>query len=109
VLLARSHGAQGAAFGTLLGECWLAVGYVWGIAGGDRLMRPRFRLVVRTLPAIALGLLPWFLPVPDAVSTVLGLGIYGTALLLFGALPEEIREHLPGRLARLGPPAPKDD
>lgn len=106
LVLARSHGARGAAFGTLLGECWLAFGYVWGIAGGDRLMRPRFRLAVRVLPAVVLGLLPWFLPVSDVVSTILGLGIYGVALLLLGALPEEIREHLPGPLARIGPARP---
>jgi O-antigen/teichoic acid export membrane protein len=102
LLLAHSHGAQGAAFGTLLGEAWLAFGYLWGIAGGDRSMRPRFVVVARVVPAIALGLLPWFLPVPDAVSTILGLGIYGAALLLLGALPEEIREHLPGPLGRIG-------
>ncbi|MCW2996109.1 MAG: oligosaccharide flippase family protein [Conexibacter sp.] len=102
LLLAHSHGAQGAAFGTLLGETWLACGYFWGIAGGDRAMRPSFRVVQRIVPAIALGLLPWFLPVPDAISTILGLGLYALALLLLGGLPEEIREHLPGPLGRLG-------
>ena len=109
LLLAHAHGAQGAAFGTLLGEAWLACGYLWGIAGGDRAMRPRFGVVARIVPAIALGLLPWFLPVPDAVSTLLGLGLYGAALLLLGALPEEIREHLPGPLGRLGLATPSDD
>jgi len=108
LVLARSHGAQGAAFGTLFGELWLAVGYVWGIVGGDPLMRPRFRLAVRVVPSVALGLLPWFLPLPDVVATVAGLGVYAVALLLLGALPNEIREHLPGPLARLGPAAPPD-
>jgi O-antigen/teichoic acid export membrane protein len=103
LLLARSHGAEGAAFGTLLGEMALACAYAWGIAGGNPLMRPRFRRVGRMVVAALLGLLAWFLPVPDAIATIVGLGIYGAALLLLGALPMEIREHLPGPLRRIGP------
>jgi O-antigen/teichoic acid export membrane protein len=109
LILARSHGAEGAAFGTLLGEGALAVGYLWGIGRGDRRMRPRTRRARRLVPALALGLAPWLLPIPDAVATVLGLGLYGTALLLLGALPEEIREHLPGPLRRIGPAERGDD
>jgi O-antigen/teichoic acid export membrane protein len=109
LLLAHTHGARGAAFGTLLGETWLAVGYVWGIVGGDPRMRPRFRRVARLVPAVGLALCAWFLPVPDAVSTIIGLGIYGAALLLLGALPEEIREHLPGPLSHIGLATPPDD
>jgi O-antigen/teichoic acid export membrane protein len=109
LLLAHTHGAKGAAFGTLLGETWLAVGYIWGIVSGDPGMRPRLGRVWRLVPAVALGLLPWFLPIPDVVATILGLGIYGAGLLLLGALPEEIREHLPGPLAHVGLPTPRDD
>ena len=101
LLLARTHGAVGAAFGTLLGETWLAFGYVWGIAGGDRRMRPGFRRVARVVPAAALGLTAWFLPIPDALGAIVGLAIYALALLLGGGLPQEIREHLPGPLARV--------
>jgi hypothetical protein len=81
----------------------LACAYAWGIVGGDPLMRPRFLRVARMVVATGLGLLAWFLPVPDVVSTVIGLGIYAAALLALGALPTEIREHLPGPLSRLGP------
>jgi O-antigen/teichoic acid export membrane protein len=109
LLLARSHGAIGAAFGTLLGETWLAFGYVWGIAGGDPRMRPRLRRVRRIVPAAALGLLAWFLPIPDAAATLVGLAVYSAALLLGGGLPDEIREHLPGPLARLGPSSIGDE
>ena len=66
-------------------------------------MRPRFLRVGRMVVATGLGLLAWFLPVPEAVATVIGLGIYGAALLALGAIPTEIREHLPGPLSRLGP------
>ena len=103
LLLARSHGAEGAAFGTLLGEMSLACAYAWGIVGGNPLMRPRFLRVGRMVVATGLGLLAWFLPVPDVVATMVGLGVYGVALLALGALPTEIREHLPGPLSRLGP------
>ncbi|WP_187369129.1 oligosaccharide flippase family protein [Baekduia soli] len=103
LLLAHAHGAVGAAFGTLLGETWLACGYLWGIVGGDPRMRPRTRRVRRLLPAVALGLAAWFLPLPDAANTIVGLLVYAAGLLVFGALPEEVREHLPGPLRRLGP------
>ena len=58
LVLARSHGAEGAAFGTLLGEASLACAYAWGIVGGDPLMRPRFLRVGRMVVATGLGLWP---------------------------------------------------
>jgi len=109
LVLARSHGAEGAAFGTLLGETCLAGAYAWGIVGGDPLMRPRFLRVGRMVVATGLGLLAWFLPIPDVVATLVGLGIYAAALLALGALPTEIREHLPGPFSRIGPTLHDDD
>jgi hypothetical protein len=64
--------------------------------------------VARALPALGLGLACGLLPVPPVVTTVVGLAVYGLGLLLFGALPNEIREHLPGPLRRLGPAGPGD-
>jgi O-antigen/teichoic acid export membrane protein len=109
LLLARSHGAIGAAFGTLLGEIWLAFGYVWGIAGGDSRMRPRTKRVRRVVPAVALGLLAWFLPIGAVGATLAGLLVYALALLGFGGLPDEIREHLPAPLRRIGPASIGDE
>jgi O-antigen/teichoic acid export membrane protein len=108
LLLARAHGATGAAFGTLLGETSLAACYLAALIGGDRAMRPRLGRVARALPALGLGLACGLLPVPPVVTTVVGLAVYGLGLLLFGALPNEIREHLPGPLRRLGPAGPGD-
>jgi O-antigen/teichoic acid export membrane protein len=98
LLLARTHGALGASFGTLLGEIWLAGGYIWAMGGGEAGLRPGVRRVARVVPATALGLLAWFLPLPDVLNTLVGLGVYSVALLLGGGLPNEIREHLPGPL-----------
>jgi O-antigen/teichoic acid export membrane protein len=103
LVLASTHGAVGAAFGTLLGELTLSIGYVWGIAGGDPHMRPRTRRVRRLVPAVALGLAAGLLPLPAVVTAALGVAIYGVAALLLGGVPQEIREHLPGQLAHLGP------
>ncbi|MDX6726084.1 MAG: hypothetical protein QOK49_889 [Baekduia sp.] len=103
LILARSHGALGAAFGTLLGEMTLAAGYLIGLTRGDRRMRPRMARVWRTVPAVLLALACGLLPLPAAVTTVIGLGLYVLCLLLFGAVPNEVRERLPLGLGRLGP------
>jgi O-antigen/teichoic acid export membrane protein len=103
LLLARSHGAQGAAFGTLLGEIVLSTGYVFGLARHDARMRPRLGRVARLAPALGLALAAGLLvPVPDVVATVLGLAVYGVAALLLGAVPDEVRDRLPGPLSRVG-------
>ena len=102
LVLAHRHGALGAAYGTLFGEAWLALGYIWGVQRGDRDMRPGVRRVLRVLPALALGLAAGLLPGPDVATTILGLAVYGVAALLLGALPDEVREHLPGPLAHVG-------
>lgn len=103
LLLADAHGALGAAFGTLLGEIALATGYLLGLAGGDAQMRPQMTRAWRIVPAVLLGLACGLLPVPAAVATILGLVVYGAVLLASGAVPEEVRERLPGPLARVGP------
>jgi O-antigen/teichoic acid export membrane protein len=102
LILADRHGAVGAAYGTLFGEAWLAAGYLWGVTRGDPLMRPRTRRVRRLLPGLALGLAAVLLPGPDVVATLVGLGLYGVCALLLGAFPDEVREHLPGPLRRIG-------
>ena len=100
---ASSHGAEGAAFGTLLGEASLACAYAWGIVGGDPLMRPRFlrvgRMVVADRPRPA-GVVPAGPGRGRDARRARGLRCRAAGP---GALPTEIREHLPGPLARLGP------
>lgn len=102
LLLARAHGATGAALGTLLGETTLAVGYILALRRQDRALRPRLGRLSRAAPALAVGLAPVLLSISGAAETVLGLALYGVLLLALGAIPDEVREHLPGPLARFG-------
>jgi O-antigen/teichoic acid export membrane protein len=102
LVLAHSHGAQGAAFGTLLGEITLSTGYIIGLIRTDARMRPGVRRAWRILPALGLALACGLLPVPDVVATILGLAVYGVAALLLGAVPNEVRERLPGPLRSAG-------
>lgn len=102
LILAHHHGAVGAAFGTLFGETWLAVGYIWGVQRGDPQLRPHTRRVRRIVPGLVLGLAAVLLPGSDVIATLVGLIAYGACGLLLGAVPDEVREHLPGRLGRIG-------
>lgn len=106
-LLAASHGALGAVWGTLLGEVTLATGYVVGLSRVSG-MRPRFVRVARILPAVAVSLICWWLPIPAVATTVVGLLVFGVAVLAFGAVPTELRQHLPARLASFGLAGPDD-
>lgn len=99
LVLAAAHGATGAAVATVLGELVLAIGYIVALTYVDGAMRPTFGRVIRVIPALALGLCAGLvLPAPEVVQTAVGLVVYGVALLLFRAVPDEILEHVPGRL-----------
>lgn len=99
LILATSHGATGAAVATVLGELALATGYAVALTSVDRAMRPGFGRVLRVVPALALGLgVGVLLPAPAVVQTAMGLTVYGIALLLFRAVPDEVLEHVPGPL-----------
>ncbi|MFA9271906.1 MAG: oligosaccharide flippase family protein [Baekduiaceae bacterium] len=99
LVLAAEYGAVGAAVATVLGELALAIGYVAALVQVDRQMRPEFDLVLRAMPALALGLaVGAVVPLPAVIATVVGLAVYAAALLLFRAVPDEVLEHVPGPL-----------
>lgn len=101
LILARSHGAVGAAWGTLLGELTLATGYGFALARSAAELRPRFGRVVRLAPALAASLLVGLLVgLPAVAATAVGLVLYGALALIAGAVPDEITEHLPRPLRR---------
>jgi O-antigen/teichoic acid export membrane protein len=98
--LAAAHGAQGAAYGTLIGESVLALGYGLSLARFDRELRPRWSAVVRVgialVPAFAIALIPGL---SDIATTGLALAVYATAAWFTGAVPAELVNHLlPGAL-----------
>lgn len=89
LVLARGHGAQGAAWGTLLGECVLAAAYYVALAQGERALRPGTRRALRVIPAFGVGLLPLATGLPSVPATALSLGLYAGAALVLRAVPTE--------------------
>jgi O-antigen/teichoic acid export membrane protein len=105
LILASRYGAPGGAWGTVVGETTLATGYGIALARADPLLRPRFGMVLRVLPALGLALAAGLLiGLPAVPGVVLALAIYGAGALAVGAVPDEILEHLPARLRRSRPP-----
>ena len=105
-VLARSHGATGAAVATLCGETVLALGSLLALARGRPEFRPGAAVVAKVAiaaaPATAIALLDG---IPSLVRTVLALVAYAAVILVTRAVPEEVADLLPGRLRR-GPASP---
>lgn len=102
LILARSHGAVGAAWATVLGELTLATGYGVALATADGDLRPRFGRAARLVPAVLLALAAghWS-GLPAIPATLLGLVVYALLALAARAVPDEILEHLPAPLRKV--------
>jgi O-antigen/teichoic acid export membrane protein len=102
VLLARSHGAQGAALATVCGESVLALATLSALVRAAPKLRPRLgvlaKVALASLPAAALALGP---ALPSLARMLLALGAYGLVILLTRAVPREVLELLPARLQRV--------
>ena len=96
LLLARSYGAYGAAWGTLLGELTLSTGYGIALLIADPTMRPVFGRVARLVPIVLASLAAghWS-GLPPLLATGLGLAVYFLLALVCRAVPDEIVEHMP--------------
>jgi O-antigen/teichoic acid export membrane protein len=101
--LGSSHGAAGAAWGTLAGETVLAAGYLLALVRARRELRPALRTAPRVLaavlPAVALGLSG----LPALPATLLALAAYGALALWLRAVPEELLERIPLRVRNRPP------
>ncbi len=101
IVLARSHGATGAAVATVCGESVLALALLAALLHGHPELRPTLGIVLKVAlaaaPAVALALLPG---VSSLVRTVLALAVYGLLILLTRAVPAEVIELLPAHLRR---------
>jgi O-antigen/teichoic acid export membrane protein len=102
LLLGGLDGARGAAVGVLLGEAALAAGYLVALGHSGAGMRPVPGRAVRVIPAVLLALACGLLPVPALAATIIALAVYAGALLVCDAIPEELRDLLPGA-SRSGP------
>lgn len=102
VVLASTHGAEGAALGTAITEVALALGIPFILLRTDRAIVPSMSVVPRVALAAGLGALILLIPgVPTAVSTVLAGLVYFVILLAVGAIPQELSAELRGLRARL--------
>jgi O-antigen/teichoic acid export membrane protein len=101
VLLASSHGAEGAAVATLCGETVLAVGSLLAVVRGHPELRPRLgvalKVALAAVPAVVLALQSGL---PSLLRAVLAVVAYGAVILLTRAVPTEVLELLPARLRR---------
>lgn len=96
LVLAASHGAQGAAVAVLCGELTLAIGYLLALARGHPELRPRSTIVPKVVlaaaPAVALSLA---LDLSSFVRTVIVMLVYGVLIVATRATPDEIIELIP--------------
>lgn len=98
LLLARAHGAAGAALATLCGEALLAIGCALVLTWRSPELRPR----LATLPKVALAAAPalaiaFFVQLPSLPLAVVTLAAYALVIAATRALPRELVELLPGR------------
>lgn len=91
VVLVRAHGAIGGAAATVAGEVVLVLLSMGALARHDRAMLPSLRAVPKVALATALAVAPAVLLHLSPVLAVLaGSAVYLTAVLLLGAIPDEL-------------------
>jgi O-antigen/teichoic acid export membrane protein len=100
-ILASSHGAIGAAIGSVCGESVLALGLLVALVREHPELRPQSAIVGKVAcaaaPAVALALLAH---TPSLLRTALALSVYALLIVLTKAVPDELVELLPARLRR---------
>ncbi|HET6509472.1 MAG TPA: lipopolysaccharide biosynthesis protein [Baekduia sp.] len=97
LVLAHHHGARGAAWATVLGEAVLAGAYLVALRRAIPGLAVGLGRLLRVLAGAGLGAAAGALPgLPSVPATAIGLAVYGAVLLASGALPPEVRAHLPG-------------
>lgn len=103
VILARTHGARGAAVASVCGETTLAVLYLIGLIRGSPELRPKLgvagKVVLAAAPSVAVGLLP---SLPALIQPIAALALFAVLIILLRAIPEELYALIPSRLRRLG-------
>jgi O-antigen/teichoic acid export membrane protein len=87
-------GAQGAAIGTATGELLLALLNAVALTRVDRRLMPPLRIIPAALAATALAVLSTLVDLPVIPSVLLAAAIYCGAVILFGAVPDELRTYL---------------
>jgi O-antigen/teichoic acid export membrane protein len=98
LILARSHGAEGAATASVCAESTLAALYLAGLIRSHPELRPKLgvaaKVALAAAPAFVVGLVP---SLPAVLQPLLALGVFAVLILLLRAIPEEIYTLLPWR------------
>jgi O-antigen/teichoic acid export membrane protein len=105
-VLCSADGARGAAVGTAIAELAIALGYPLVLGRRHPNLVPRAGFLRGVAGAAAVAAAVWFVPVGPLVQTVLGLAVYGVALVGLRALPEEVLVELRRLTGRGRRPAP---
>jgi O-antigen/teichoic acid export membrane protein len=94
-------GARGAAIGTGAAEIIAAIVLVVTVIRGRPQLRPSMRILPRVALAATLGLTPLAMTgVPVIARVAISTTLFGSALLITGALPPELRALIPDSLSR---------
>ena len=93
-VLVTVDGAEGAAIGTAGGEVMLALLSALALSRADRRLRPPSRIIPAIVLATALALLSTLAGLPVLGCCVLATSIYVGVVIVLGAVPSELREHL---------------
>jgi len=94
--LAPSHGARGAAWGTVAGEAALAAGYLWALVRVNPRLRPELRVAAKVALAVAGASAVALIPGLPSVALVLAAAAaYAAIVVATRAIPQEITERLP--------------
>jgi O-antigen/teichoic acid export membrane protein len=100
--LAPVLGARGSALATVAGEWTVAVALLVCLVRANRQLAPRaLRIAPRVALAGGMAFAVMLLPIPALVQLGLAVAVYAAMIVGLRALPREILELLPGRLARL--------
>jgi len=100
-LLVAVDGAHGAAIGTVVSESCAALGAAVMLVRRRPQLRPPLGVAPRVAAAALLGCVPLLLTgLPVIVRLVMSTALYASVILATGAVPDELRSHVPGFPAR---------
>jgi O-antigen/teichoic acid export membrane protein len=103
LILAKEHGARGAALASVCGEATLALLYLLTLVMHDRSLRPRLAITARALASALPGVALWLtVSLPSFLQPILALLLFGACLLALKAVPEELYALIPSRVRDMG-------
>jgi O-antigen/teichoic acid export membrane protein len=100
LVLAKSHGAVGAAIATVCGEWIICGAYLLALTRGTSKIRLNSAIVTKVAAAAVPAFAVLALGLPPVTQLAASLVVYGGVILLVGAIPRELYQLLPFRAER---------